>query len=90
MTIEKTKEEVQSKEKTSEKKQIVIYNDDVNTFDWVIECLMEICNHEYIQAYQCANIIHNNGKCSVKGGSFEELKPKCLQLLNRQLSAVIE
>lgn len=87
-----TKEDVISEEKKSEKKEnhIVIYNDDVNTFDHVIQCLMEICGHEEMQASQCAHIIHNNGKCSVKQGSFKKLRPLCEALIDRDLSATIE
>jgi ATP-dependent Clp protease adaptor protein ClpS len=62
----------------------------VNTFDWVIQSLIEVCEHDFIQAEQCAMIIHNNGKCDVKGGSYEELEPLTLELLRRQLSAKIE
>lgn len=71
-------------------KQIVIHNDDVNTFDHVIESLMEICDHSMIQAEQCAWIIHHNGKCSVKRGSFDDLEPRCVALQDRGLSATIQ
>lgn len=71
-------------------KQIVIHNDDVNTFDHVIESLMEICDHNMIQAEQCAWIIHHNGKCSVKRGSFDDLEPRCVALQDRGLSAIIQ
>jgi len=69
---------------------LILYNDDVSTFDFVIETLMDVCAHEYIQAEQCAHIVHNNGKCGVKRGSFEELKPKCEALIEKGLSATIE
>ena len=69
---------------------LLIYNDDVNTFHWVIETLIEVCGHEPLQAEQCTYIIHHNGKCSVKQGTFDDLKPLCIQLLDRKLSAVIE
>jgi ATP-dependent Clp protease adaptor protein ClpS len=72
------------------KQSIVLYNDDVNTFDHVIRCLMRFCGHELTQAEQCALIVHNNGKCSVKGGTYEELEPICTALLDRGLSAKIE
>lgn len=75
---------------TVTQQQIVIHNDDVNTFEHVIECLMEICGHDLIQAEQCAWIIHNNGKCSVKRGSFDFLEPRCVALLDRGLSASIQ
>ncbi len=71
-------------------KDLIVYNDDVNTFDHVITSLMEVCGHELHQAEQCSIIIHYNGKCQVKHGDFEELKPMCVALLDRGLSAVIE
>lgn len=70
--------------------QIVLYNDDVNTFEHVIHCLMKYCEHEMHQAEQCAMIVHYNGKCGVKSGSYEELKPICEALLEKGLSAKIE
>lgn len=68
---------------------LVLHNDDYNTFDHVIESLVKVCQHEVIQAEQCAWIVHNNGKCSVKKGYFEKLKPMCEALLDRGLSAEI-
>ena len=69
---------------------LIVWNDDVNTFEWVIETLMEICKHTYEQAEQCAYIIHFNGKCGVKRGTARELQPMCEALLDRGLSAKIE
>lgn len=71
-------------------KEIVLHNDDVNTFEHVIGCLVEICGHDPIQAEQCAHIVHYNGKCSVKRGTFEQLEPRCMALLDRGLSAAIQ
>lgn len=68
---------------------IVLYNDDVNTFDWVIECLTNYCGHDILQAEQCAMIVHYNGKCAVKNGSLNKLKPICQTLLEKGLSAEI-
>jgi ATP-dependent Clp protease adaptor protein ClpS len=70
--------------------EIVLYNDDVNTFDHVIDSLVEICDHDPLQAEQCAMLVHFKGKCAVKKGSFDDLKPKCSALLQRGLSAEIE
>lgn len=70
--------------------EIILHNDDLNTFDHVINCLMEICDHDPIQAEQCAWIVHNNGKCSVKRGPFHVLEPQCTALLDRGLSAAID
>ncbi|MEC7173680.1 MAG: ATP-dependent Clp protease adaptor ClpS [Bacteroidota bacterium] len=69
--------------------EIILYNDDVNTFDHVINTLVAYCNHTYEQADQCAYIVHYSGKCAVKSGSYEELEPICLKLLESQLSAEI-
>ena len=70
--------------------QIILYNDDVNTFDWVIECLMDLCEHTLEQAEQCSLIVHYKGKCIVKYGSFEKLSPICNDLCRRGLSAAVE
>ena len=73
----------------SREHEIILYNDDVNTFDHVIECLVKICEHTYIQAEQCAYIVHYSGKCTVKTGLLEELVPKCTALLEAGLSAEV-
>ena len=73
----------------SREHEIILYNDDVNTFDHVIECLVKICDHTYIQAEQCAYIVHYSAKCAVKTGSLEELVPKCTALLEAGLSAEV-
>ena len=72
------------------KLDLVVYNDDVNTFDHVIESLIKVCKHEVTQAEQCTWIIHYNGKCQVKHGSFEKLEPMCTALLDRGISAEIQ
>ncbi len=72
---------------TAREYQIVLHNDDVNTFDHVIRCLVRICDQTLEQAEQCAYIVHYHGKCVVKTGSFEDLKPRCLLLLEEGLSA---
>ncbi len=88
-TIEKVKEAVSIKEATANNNEIVLYNDDVNTFDHVIDTLIRVCQHTAEQAEQCAILVHYKGKCTVKTGSFEELKPQCTQLLEAGLSAEI-
>lgn len=72
-----------------EDKELVLYNDDYNTFDHVIESLVKVCKHDIIQAEQCTWIIHYNGKCSVKKGSFEILRPMRQALSERGLDAKI-
>ena len=66
-----------------------MYNDDVNTFDHVIETLIYACDHSPLQAEQCSLIVHYNGKCTVKTGSLNDLKPRCSKLLEAGLSAEI-
>lgn len=72
---------------TAKEHEIVLHNDDVNTFDHVIRCLIRICDQTAEQAEQCAYIVHYSGKCVVKTGSYEDLKPRCLLLLEQGLSA---
>lgn len=69
---------------------LLVYNDDHNTFDWVIRCLMEVLNHTSEQAEQLSLIVHFKGKATVKSGSMSELKPLKDALVERGLSAVIE
>lgn len=82
--------EEKKKEKQVELCDLIVFNDDVHTFAFVIEALMDICGHDQIQAEQCTSIIHFNGKCGVKRGTFLELKPKCEALIEKGLSATIE
>jgi len=69
---------------------LVVWNDDVNTFDWVIQALVEICGHSYEQAEQCAIIIDSKGKYAVKQGDYDTLKPMCDAITERGISATIE
>jgi ATP-dependent Clp protease adaptor protein ClpS len=86
-----TDTEVEILEKTIETyiKRLVIYNDDVNTFDWVIDTLIEVCRHTSEQAEQCTLIIHYKGKCSVKEGEFGELVTMRNEICRRGISAEI-
>jgi ATP-dependent Clp protease adaptor protein ClpS len=70
--------------------QIIVYNDDYNTFEWVIECFMQVLKHASEQAEQLALIIHNNGKATVKSGPKKDLIPLCGALVDRGLSAEVE
>ena len=88
-TKEKVLEEVKIDELLGNQNVIVLYNDDVNTFDHVIDTLVDVCGHDPIQAEQCAFIVHYKGKCDVKTGSFKELIPMCTGLLEAGLSAEI-
>ena len=69
---------------------LIVWNDEVNTFEWVIETLMEVCGHSAEQAEQCAYIIHFQGKYAVKNGSFDDLKPQCEAITDRGIGATIE
>ena len=82
-------EDVALLEKEDEVYKIVLWNDDVNTFDDVIEALVEICKHTLEQAEQCTMLVHYKGKCTVKTGSLEELKPMHEKLLSRSLTSEI-
>lgn len=88
-TIEKVQEAVLVDEAVGTNNEIVLHNDDVNTFDHVIETLIRVCKHDALQAEQCALLVHYKGKCTVKTGSLEELKPQCTALLDAGLSAEI-
>jgi len=69
---------------------LVVWNDEVNSFDWVIQTLVEVCSHSTEQAEQCAMIIHTQGKYAVKQGSYDELKPMCDAITDRGIGATIE
>lgn len=77
-------------EDTSNLSELIVYNDDHNTFDWVIQCFMEICNHGFEQSEQLSLLVHFKGKAVVKTGVFEVLKPMKDALIDRGLSAVVE
>ncbi|WP_340066032.1 ATP-dependent Clp protease adaptor ClpS [Ascidiimonas aurantiaca] len=88
-TKEKTLEDILLLEEVDKQNEIVLYNDDVNTFDHVIETLIHVCDHTQEQAEQCSIIVHYKGKCTVKTGSYNDLKPRCTSLLEAGLSAEI-
>lgn len=69
---------------------LVVWNDEVNSFDWVIESLVDICGHTPEQAEQCAIIIDSKGKYAVKEGSYDTLKPMCDAITDRGIGATIE
>jgi ATP-dependent Clp protease adaptor protein ClpS len=88
-TKEKINEDVAIAEEVSSQNEIIVFNDDVNTFDHVIETLIRVCKHTPEQAEQCSLIVHYKGKCTVKTGAYDELRPQCEQLLEAGLSAEI-
>ncbi|OON68816.1 ATP-dependent Clp protease adaptor ClpS [Hymenobacter sp. CRA2] len=80
-------EDVLLLEETTDLRDLVVYNDDVNTFDHVIQTLIDVCQHEPMQAEQCTLLIHHKGQCTVKVGSYEELEPMCTAIHDRGISA---
>ena len=83
-------EETEIKEQIVQQRELILHNDDFNTFDHVITCLIAICEHSDVQAEQCAFIVHYNGKCSVKKGAFEILEPMLLALQLQNLTVEIK
>ncbi len=71
-------------------KTLILHDDDVHTFDYVIDALMEICGHEFCQASQCATLTHFKGKCDIKQGKFSSLRPMRAALVARELSVTID
>jgi len=88
-TKEKTEVDLLLDEVTQKENEIVLFNDEVNTFDHVIDTLIYACDHTPEQAEQCSIIVHYKGKCTVKTGSYDDLKPRCSMLLEAGLSAEI-
>jgi ATP-dependent Clp protease adaptor protein ClpS len=90
MTKEKIHPSGNTQELNENIRELILFNDDVNTFDFVIETLIDVCDHEATQAEQCALIAHYNGKCAVKSGTQSELKPVYYEMTNRKLSVTID
>lgn len=88
-TREQISEELLLEEETVRQNEIVLFNDEVNTFDHVIETLISVCDHTPEQAEQCSLIVHYKGKCTVKTGDYKDLEPRCTSLLGAGLSAEI-
>lgn len=89
-TITKKKKQSQVKEILSKPYRLDLHNDDFNSFDHVISCLMTVCDHEYDQANQCAHIVHYKGICDVKYGDFETISTMKEKLQNSGLSVTME
>lgn len=69
---------------------LALYNDDIHTFDYVIKALIDVCGHDFVQAEQCAFITHYKGRCQVRSGEREDLKPMKERLVDKELKAIIE
>ena len=76
--------------RNKKEKFLVLHNDDYHTFDYVIDALITVCEHDMIQAEQCTLLVHYKGKCDVKKGSKTYLLPLRRALANRDLKAVIK
>jgi len=85
-----TQEQAEMDVLTEKMHNLIVWNDEVNTFDWVIKSLVDICGHSENQAEQCALIIHHKGKYAVKAGTFEDLKPQAEALIDREINATID
>jgi len=90
MVKEKVKLKNKPDEVLSDIKELILYNDDFNTFDFVIETLIDVCGHDPVQAEQCAWITHFRGKCAVKSGTFSDLKPLFDEMSVRDLTVSID
>ena len=84
------KEEVDVLTEVASPYQLIVWNDEVNTFEWVIETLIAVCGHSNEQAEQCAMLIHTKGKYAVKNGNYDDLKPMCDAITERGIGATIE
>ena len=84
-TKEKTSENTLSAPTTETVNNLILYNDDFNTFDFIIESLIEICEHDIMQAENCALIAHYKGRCHIKKGTIDDLRPKYVALTDRQI-----
>lgn len=89
MTETQIQEKVEEKVDIEKSRSLVLYNDDVHTFDYVIDSLVKICKHELIQAEQCTWIVHYSGKCAVKEGDFRHLRQMRRALNEKGLTAKI-
>ena len=89
-TKEEIYEELLLEEETVQQNEIVLFNDEVNTFDHVINTLISVCEHSPEQAEQCSLIVHYKGKCNVKSGDYNDLEPRCTALLEAGLTAEIQ
>lgn len=90
MVKEKEQSQIDEKSDLGNLKELILHNDDVNSFDFVIDTLVEVCKHEPLQAEQVAYIVHYKGKCGVLSGDFYKLKPPYTEMSRRGLTVTIE
>lgn len=86
---EEVLEQVEVAEEIKQEHELIVHNDEVNTFDHVIETLINVCEHTPLQAEQCTLLIHYKGKCAVKTGDYDDLKHRCLKILDAGISAEV-
>lgn len=89
MTTTETEEEVEVNVVSDEESKIILYNDDVNSFEHVIMCLVAFCNHNFQQAEQCATIVHYKGRCAVKHGTKDDMKDIAKKLSEESLTVEV-
>ena len=70
--------------------RLILHNDDINSFDYVMETLVDVCDHSFTQAEQCATITHYKGKCEIRSGTFDEMKELHYKLVSRGLKASVD
>lgn len=87
---EKIKKKTEQKEEIKKDRFLILHNDDYHTFDYVIDALIDVCEHEPNQAIQCTMLVHYKGQCDVKKGSFSYLRPMRKALTDRDLKATID
>ena len=83
-------EDIKVLDQVVDSKNLIVFNDDFNTFDHVIDSLIKVCRHDPIQAEQCTWLVHYKGKCQVKEGDYDTLEPMCTALLDRGITAEIQ
>ncbi|MAZ93993.1 MAG: Clp protease ClpS [Lentimicrobiaceae bacterium] len=88
-TKEKTSVTPEVVEKEADLKNLILYNDDYNTFDFIIDSLVEVCGHDHNQAENCAIIAHHKGKCHIKKGNMDVIRPIYVEMTNRQITVEI-
>ncbi|HJN06473.1 MAG TPA: ATP-dependent Clp protease adaptor ClpS [Bacteroidales bacterium] len=88
-TKEKTSATPELDESLESIKNLILFNDDFNSFDFIIQSLVEVCKHDLMQAENCAFIAHYNGKCQVKKGTINILRPIYVEMVNRQITVEI-
>ena len=88
-TQEKTYSDPEVTEEKETLKNLILYNDDYNTFDFIIKSLVEVCDHDLHQAENCALIAHYKGRCHIKKGSLDIIRPIYVEMTNRQITVEI-